>query len=225
MSRVLELKKKDIFSSPSLSDVFVNPKTNELWKTGDRIRRPKLAETLQTIADEGADTMYTYNGTIANLLVNDIQELGGILTIEDFVNYEAVWEKPITTKLNGGYTVHSTTLPASGMILATILNILNGFKPSYSVEYFHKLIESFKFGYAKRTHLGDLTYNQSYIDEFSDMNVANRLRDLIEPDKTYNDFKHYGAEYSIVEDHGTAHVSILAENGDAISITSTINTM
>lgn len=225
LERVLQLKQKEIFASTSLAEVFVNQKTNELWKAGDRIRRPKLAKTLEIIANEGADTMYTANGTLANLLVKDIQELGGIITIEDFVNYEAEWKKPATTKLNGDYTIHSTPLPASGMILSLILNIMNDFKPSYSVEYFHKLIESFKFSYAKRTHLGDLPYNQSFIDEISGMTAANHMRSMIEPDKTFNDYKHYGADYSIVEDHGTAHVSVLAENGDSISITSTINSM
>lgn len=42
---------------------------------------------------------------------------------------------------------------------------------------------------------------------------------------TSNDFKFYGANYSAVEDHGTVHISVLAENGDAVAVTSTINTL
>ena len=45
----------------------------------------------------------------------------------------------------------------------------------------------------------------------------------IEDNKTYNNASHYGAVFYTPEDHGTAHVSILAENGDAVSVTSTIN--
>lgn len=225
LERVMRLKRKNIFGSPSLSEVFVNHATNKLWKAGDRIRRPKLAETLEIIANEGADSMYTANGTVAKLLIKDIQELGGILTIEDLVNYSAEWKKPISTKLRSGHSVHSVGLPASGMILTLILNILDGFQASLNLDYFHKMIESFKYGYAKRTLLGDLQYNQSFIDEFSDMKFADNIRSKITPDKTYNDFRHYGAEYSMEEDHGTAQVAVLAANGDAISITSTINSM
>lgn len=225
LERVLQVKKKQIFGSPSLSEVFVNAKTNELWKAGDRIRRLKLAETLEIIANEGVDAMYSANGTIAKLLIKDIQEEGGILKMEDFVHYKAEWQKPISTELKGGHTIYSTPLPASGMILALILNIMNGFDASESVDYYHRVIESFKFGYAQRTHLGDLRYDTSFIDEFSDMRVADRLREQILPDKTFNDYRHYGAEYSMEEDHGTAQISVLSANGDAIAITSTINSM
>lgn len=225
LERVLQLTRKKIFKSSSLSEVFVNPVTQDLWKVGDKIRRLKLAETLEIIANEGPDTMYTANGTVANLLVKDIQEQKGILTIDDFVNYEAEWAEPISTKLKGDYTLHSTGLPGSGMILALILNIMSGYDASYSVEYIHKMVESFKYSYAKRTFLGDLPYNKSFIDAFSDMKTADNIRAKILLNRTFNDYKHYGAEYSMEEDHGTAHISVLHANGDAISITSTINSM
>ena len=55
--------------------------------------------------------------------------------------------------------------------------------------------------------------------EESSVDKASRIED----DKTYNNASHYGAVFYTPEDHGTAHVSILAENGDAVSVTSTIN--
>lgn len=225
LARVLELKRTLIFAEPSLREVFVNSATNDLWKAGDRIRRLKLAETLAIIANEGADTMYTANGTIAKLLVQEIQELGGLITMEDFVKYETEWKKPVSTQLKGNYSVHSVGLPSSGLILILILNMINGFKPEHSVDFYHQMVESFKFGYAKRTNLGDLPFNQTFLNEFSDMNYADGLRKQIDLNKTFDDPIHYGAEYATLEDHGTAHVSVLAENGDAISITSSINSM
>ncbi|XP_055300761.1 scoloptoxin SSD14-like isoform X2 [Sitodiplosis mosellana] len=223
LERVLVLMRDRIFSSPSLREVFVNPATGDVWKTGDRIKRLKLAKTLEIIAEEGADTMYTKNGTIANLLVDEIKELGGIITIDDFVDYKTEWAKPVSTKLRGNYTIHSTPLPASGMILSFMLNVLSGFEPSFTVKFIHQMIESFKYGYAKRTHLGDLNYDETFISSFSDMETANKVREQILPDKTFGDYKHYGADFSMEADHGTAHISVLAANGDAISITSTIN--
>lgn len=66
--------------------IFIDPNTNDTWKEGQRIKRIKLAETLEIIANEGA--MALYNGTLTKLLIDDIQELGGILTEDDMHNYQ-----------------------------------------------------------------------------------------------------------------------------------------
>lgn len=59
----------------------------------------------------------------------------------------------------------------------------------------------------------------------TDPKFANIIRAKIDDTQTFNDYKHYGADYGNVEDHGTAHISVLAENGDAVSATGTINLM
>jgi gamma-glutamyltranspeptidase/glutathione hydrolase len=53
---------------------------------GDRIKRPGLAQTLRVIADEGGSALY--NGSLTQMFVDDIQELGGIITLEDMANYQ-----------------------------------------------------------------------------------------------------------------------------------------
>lgn len=50
-----------------------------------------------------------------------------------------------------------------------------------------------------------------------------QIREKIDNNRTSTDPKFYGGMYSLKEDHGTAHMSILAPNGDAISVTSSIN--
>lgn len=52
---------------------------------------------------------------------------------------------------------------------------------------------------------------------------ASEIREQIDDDKTSSDPLHYGGNFSVIADKGTSHVSILAPNGDAISITSSIN--
>lgn len=225
LDRVLLQKENAIYESPTLKEVFVNPATGKIWRVGNRIKREKLAETLEIIANEGVDSMYSMNGTIAKALVEEIQQLGGIIKLEDFANYTTDWQKPISTHLRGNYSLHSVPLPASGMILSLILNILNEYDPSISIAYLHKMIESFKYSYARRSFLGDEIYNKTFIDEFSDMKFAQNIRNMISDKQTFNDFKHYGAQYSMREDRGTAHVSVLTKNGDAVSVTSTINSM
>lgn len=225
LHRVLERKEDVMLNTPALREVFINPQTGRIWNVGDRVKRIQLAESLEIIANEGPDTMYTANGTLAKLMIDEIQQLGGIITMDDLVRYEAEWQKPITTKMKGDYTLHSISVPGSGMILAMILNIMNGYTAEYSVEYMHRLIEAFKFSYAQRTHLGDTNMNETLAEQIVDVHYANHVRSLIWDNQTFNDYKHYGGEFALTEDHGTAQISVLAANGDAISLTSTINGM
>lgn len=54
---------------------------------------------------------------------------------------------------------------------------------------------------------------------------AEYIRTLIRDDLTYQDPTYYGAKFDFRKDHGTAHISVLAQNGDAVSATSSVNTM
>lgn len=97
----------------------------------------------------------------------------------------------------------------------------------YSSLSFHRLVESFKFAYAKRSDIGDPAFVEisSLLSNLTDVEYANDIREQINDDLTYSDPKHYGANYTVQEDHGTAHASIIAPNGDAVAITGTINYM
>lgn len=52
---------------------------------------------------------------------------------------------------------------------------------------------------------------------------AEYIRKQIDDTKTYQSFEHYGAEFSNKTEYGTSHVSVVAPNGDAISVTTSIN--
>lgn len=52
---------------------------------------------------------------------------------------------------------------------------------------------------------------------------ANQIREKISDNTTSTDPKFYGGNYNVVDDKGTSHMSIIAPNGDAISVTSSIN--
>jgi gamma-glutamyltranspeptidase len=65
---------------------ILTDENGNLLEEGDLMFRPRLAETLRTIAFEGGDALYT--GSLANILVEDIQSMGGIITAEDMANFE-----------------------------------------------------------------------------------------------------------------------------------------
>lgn len=226
------LRKIKIFYS---REFFVNPNTGNFYKEGDILTNPKLAATFKAIAEEGSDAIYG-GGSLAQGLVDEIRAAGGIITMEDLKAFQPKWGTSKTNKLFNGEILHSSPLPSSGNIINFIFNVLNGYgfeKNTYEHHLqdkliFHRMIEAFKFAFAKRSFLGDdLTslYVQNTLKQIDDPEYAEAIRKSINDDLTNSDYEHYGANMSVVEDHGTSHLSILAPNGDAVALTSTINLM
>ena len=64
---------------------FVDRKTGQVLKFGDKLRMPELAATLEEIARLGVETFY--DGPIGDKLIDDIRRHGGILTKNDLRQY------------------------------------------------------------------------------------------------------------------------------------------
>ncbi len=64
---------------------------------------------------------------------------------------------------------------------------------------------------------------QKLVSLMTSEDAAHNVYMSIKDDQTYNDPEHYGAQFSNNEVGGTSHTAILAPNGDAVAITSTIN--
>lgn len=206
--------------------VFVDPTTDKVWTAGNIIKRIKLAETFEIVAKEGADALY--DGSLTDGFIQDIKDCDGIITKEDLKNYQVRWEEPVTTDLSDEYKLYTAPLPSSGVVLVFMLNILKNFLPDRSPQSYHRIVESFKYGYAQRTHLGDMRfvpYIEPRVKNLTDPNFADYIRSNIVDYRTFTEFEHYGTNGSNREEHGTAHVSVIAPNGDAIAVTSTINDM
>lgn len=164
LANVLKQEQTTILDSPTLAKVFIHPSTNQVYKLGDRIKRLKLADTLELIAKEGADTLYN-NGTLAQLLVKDVRTADGILTIDDLMRYEVRWEPPVVANLRNNKTLYSLSLPGSGAIITFILNVLNGhLKDGPTVKSMHRIVETFKYAYAERSQLADYTFNPEALE-------------------------------------------------------------
>jgi gamma-glutamyltranspeptidase len=66
---------------------FTNPITGKYFMEGDKIKRQKFAKTLREIGNSGsADILYS--GSMGEKIVKEIQDLGGIITMEDMKNFE-----------------------------------------------------------------------------------------------------------------------------------------
>ncbi|GAB0087187.1 Gamma-glutamyltranspeptidase [Sergentomyia squamirostris] len=225
LENILTGRAARIYAEPTLREIYINPQTNTTWKMGDLIKRPQLAETLDVIAKEGVNALY--NGSLTKGFIEDIKSFGGIVTEEDLLQYKVRWGPPVKARLKSGYTLYTTPAPTSGPLLAFILNILDDYLAGKEDPLtWHRVIESFKYAYAKRTTMGDPVFVPSVdtlVANLTNPDYALYIRSLIDDERTYNNFSHYGAEFSQKDDHGTAHISILAPNGDAVAATGTIN--
>uniref|UniRef100_A0A182KEL7 Gamma-glutamyltransferase n=1 Tax=Anopheles christyi TaxID=43041 RepID=A0A182KEL7_9DIPT len=229
LSRILKRVEKQLYAEPSMREVFINPGTNRTWQEGDTIKRLQLAQTLRIVAAEGVDSLYSANGTLLRMVMKDLKAFGSIIEEEDFLSYSPRWESPDTVQLASGEQVHSIVVPGSGTVQNFMLRILDGYKnmSSHDSLTWHRIVESMKFAYGLRTRIGDPAFTPeavAIIRNLTDPEFAAHVREkLIDDDRTHDDFAYYGAEFADVEDKGTAHICVLAPNGDAVSATSTIN--
>ena len=66
---------------------FYNNKTGKYFRQGDIIKRPEYAETLRKIGESGSSNIF-YKGEMGKAIVQELADVGGIMTIEDLEKYE-----------------------------------------------------------------------------------------------------------------------------------------
>nr|XP_039272083.1 glutathione hydrolase 1 proenzyme-like isoform X2 [Styela clava] len=201
-------------------------------KTGDSVRRIRFAETLRTIATEGPDAFY--RGSLTEYIMKDINDGFGrpsIITKNDLTRYRALVKRPVKFHLDD-LTFITSGAPSGGPVLAHLLNILKGYRfttddwCNNKALTIHRMIEAIKFAYCKRSRLGDPEVNDEIdklVGEMISEEYCNKVRSKIDDIQTHPP-EYYGSDMThVFDDHGTAHVGILGEDGSAISVTSSIN--
>ncbi|XP_072046842.1 glutathione hydrolase 1 proenzyme-like [Amphiura filiformis] len=221
-----------IREEPNMRNLFVKS-NGELLAEGDTFRHPRYADTLEAIAENGGD--YFYN-EMADDIVRDIEDAGGIITREDLRQYNVRRRNPISITLNGGFKVYTPPPPSSGVVVSLIFNILDGFFGSspdadnYFKEQsllgltYHRLVEAFKFGFGQRGNLADSSFVNVYdvVNRLTSRRTADEIRETIKDDGVY-DNRFYGNVLDTLDDRGTSHLSVIDKDGNAVSVTQTLN--
>jgi len=131
-------------------------------KVGEWFRNPDYANTLKSIAANGAQEMY--GGVLGEQIASRVQQLGGYLTAADFARYQAQWVEPISVSYQG-YQLWELPPNGQGIAALEMLKILEPFNLAAmqhnSAEYLHHLIEAKKLAYADLEHfVGDPAFMQ-----------------------------------------------------------------
>ncbi|XP_037478044.1 glutathione hydrolase 1-like [Triticum dicoccoides] len=195
-----------------------------ILKVGDVCRNGKLAWTLEAVAERGPAAFYS--GPVADLLVKDVKEAGGIMTKEDLEHYQVKVRRPLSQNVMG-LTVLSMPPPsAGGAGLMLVLNILvqygvSGISGSLGI---HRLVESLKHYMAVKMNLGDPDFVDvgAVVSDMLSPKFAAELKRTIYDNMTFSP-QHYGGRWNILQDHGTSHLSIVDGERNAVSMTSTVN--
>jgi len=216
---------------PALSALFLNA-DGSVKKQGDAVTNTKLSQTLDQIGLHGSDYLYK---TMAPILAAEVQAAGGILTVEDLTAYSVQEHTPITVQVMG-HTMYSASGSSSGgAAVASILEFMDGFSTPLASEglvYNHRLVEAMKNAFAIRMDLGDPAFVNTTgpIGALTSKAFMAQLRNSMN-DTSVLPLTSYGGAYGLgksrrylPEDHGTSHMVVVDSSGNAVSLTSTINT-
>ena len=201
--------------------VFVK---NTPWKTGDTLIQKDLANTLKRIRDNGAKGFY--EGETARLIAEQMKKDHGIITEEDLKNYKAKNREPIVFDYKGN-TVVTMPLPSSGGIILEQMLKMSGMENIGEMKYgtlqsVQLMTEVERRAFADRAKfLGDPDFVKVPVKTLvSDEYLKKRMSDY-DPSKAGNskDIK----EGYIAEGEETTHFDVLDKDGNAVSVTTTLN--
>lgn len=206
--------------------IHLYPNADHVWQLGDTLKQPDLAATLSRIRKEGRKGFY--EGETAALIVAEMQENEGLITQEDLDKYESVWRKPVTGSY-GKYRLISMPPPSSGGV--ALVQLMKSIEPYPIAEWGHNsaktvhvMAELKRRVYADRaTHLGDPDFYSVPVDTLLSKHYLRNRMVNIRPDKVTPSEEIKKGDVEVVESIETTHFSIVDQEGNAVSITTTLN--
>jgi gamma-glutamyltranspeptidase/glutathione hydrolase len=201
--------------------VFVNAMK---WKAGDTLKQADLAKTLARIRDKGKKGFY--EGETAKLIVEEMSRSNGIITYADLKNYDAKEREAVSFDYKGCEII-TMPLPSSGGVLLPQMMKMIADQPIakygfLSWQAIQLMTEVERRAYADRAQfLGDVDHFKVPVKTLiSDDYAKARMKDY-QPDKAGTS-KIIGPG-SIPESEETTHLSVYDREGNAVSVTTTLN--
>ncbi len=199
---------------------------NDSWSKGDSVWHKDLGHTLERIRDNGRSGFY--EGETAELIVSEMTRGKGIITKEDLFSYKAIWRTPLTG-IYKDYKIIAMPPPSSGGVaLLQLLNSVESFPLNdwgwNTMQTVHLMTEAERRAYADRAYyLGDPDFVNVPVDQLiADAYTMDRLQDF-NPNKATPSEQVKEGNIVLTESEQTTHLSIVDAEGNAVSVTTTLN--
>ena len=233
-----DLHDKNLAKFPESRRIF--QRDGDYYRAGETFRQPDLARTLERIA---ADPDDFYHGALAKEIAAVVQKGGGLITADDLARYEVKEREPVRGTYRG-YEVITAPPPSSGgTVLIEVLNILEGYDlakmGNRSAQAIHFEVEAFRRGFFDRAEfMGDPDFSKIPVAQLIDKKYAAAWRDSIDPGHAspskelkrpaiFSELEQYAKEHPAAvmphESDQTTHYSIVDADGNAVSVTTTLN--
>lgn len=220
-AKSLNANRNDFIQFNTMPAAFVK---DTPWKAGDTLVQKELAATLMRIRDAGQKGFY--EGETAKLIVDEMKRGNGLITLDDLKNYVAKRREPISFTYRG-YQVASFPPPSSGgLLLAEMLKMIEKYPinawPFQSPNAVQLMIEAERRAYADRAmHMGDPDFWKVPVKELmSDAYIEERMKDFTPGKASKSENISAGLVH---ESEQTTHISIMDEEGNVASVTTTLN--
>lgn len=219
LAAAIAAHQQDLARFPSSAQVFL-PGGRPL-REGDKLVQPDLAATLERIAEQGAKEFYT--GETARLIAASTP-----ISREDLAKYElGANRRPQVAEFRGFQVVAMPPPTSGGIVLEQVLRVLDGMeldraRAAKDGAYEHLLAEALRHAHADRSeHMGDPDFGKVPVDWLLGDTRRDQIRAQIDPRRA-RPIEGVNPGAWVEGDH-TTHVSVIDEQGYAVSITHTVN--
>lgn len=214
---------QDFRDDPASAAIFLN--SGQPFRVGEKLTQSELAKTLREISSKGTDGFY--KGWVGSAIAASSQAGKGLITQDDLDNYKTRELAPVECDYRGYHVISAPPPSSGGVVICEILNILEGYPLKelgyHSAQAVHVQIEAMRHAYVDRnSYLGDPDFVKNPLDRLLDKDYATKIRAVIDPNKAgvSKDIKPGVAPH---EGSNTTHYSIADKDGNAVSVTYTLN--
>jgi gamma-glutamyltranspeptidase/glutathione hydrolase len=223
-SAILAAKAARLAADPEAARIFLRADGTP-YQAGERLVQSDLAQSLALIAEKGPDAFY--RGPIAESVAAASAAHGGLLTGEDFADYRVTEPAPVSCPYRGYLVLSAPPPSAGGIILCEMLNVLSGWDLGASgvasPQSVHLMAEAMRHAYVDRnTALGDPEFVADPRKRLLSPAHAAAIRAAIDPEKATPSAA-LGPGTPPHEQPETTHYSVADGEGNAVSVTYTIN--
>jgi gamma-glutamyltranspeptidase/glutathione hydrolase len=199
---------------------------NEQWKEGDILKQPELAKTLSLIRAKGRKGFY--EGRTAKLIVTEMNHGNGIVKLSDLKEYRAIWHEPVVGNYKNFKIITMPPSSSGGIALISLLKSVEsyplskwGFQQDSTIRL---MVEAERRIYADRSiHMGDPDFCPNHQKELLNDNYIKDRMSSVSFNKATPSPEVKPGILNGYESEQTTHFSIVDKDGNAVSITTTLN--